>query len=144
MTKKINSSCDELNSAVHSYSQKLHAWKQFLAFHAITFHFSSKFWFSIHACFRKFKQFHVKSCKNLLSFHSKSRKIGKIVIHRFQVSRNLWSIKSHSRQGFTFDQINKVGNTAFCLLSNLLITFLKGFPLVRAVKWFTDCVRFVF
>ena len=59
--------------SVNLHSQKIHARKQFLAFHRITFT----------------KDF-------TIIFHSKSRKIRKIFFHGFHVSHKRWNLKSPS------------------------------------------------
>ena len=60
----------------------------FLAFHGITFHFSSKLWNPIQAQIPIFLWFHVKSRKKKSPvFTQKSLKLGKIVIYAVQSSR---------------------------------------------------------
>ena len=71
------------DGSVNSCSQKIHLWKQFLAFHGIMIHFSSILWSPVHTKFRIFQGFQLKS-------HSK---IQKIVNHGFHFSCKCWNVK---------------------------------------------------
>ena len=80
--------------SVNSRLWKIHARKQYLAFHGITFHLSSKLLNPIHANSRNLSditEYNRKLCQFL-----KTRRKGKFVIHRFHGSGKWWNVKLRS------------------------------------------------